>query len=159
MKTTLRPATKDDFYDLYLWRNDPVTVANSTNAHSVSFKDHEQWFLRTLNSDACALLIGRAGRVGKIGVIRFDAQQADWWGDESWMVSITIAPECRGKGYGKRLLRHGCHFMGDDKTFFATIKWTNTPSIKTFTGCGFKRYSEIGKNFWLYRRGIRVAEG
>lgn len=135
----LRPATMEDAELLYRYRTDSVTRAMFLTDGPSSRDAHDQWLAMALRIDtAPCLYIAERGGV-PVGTGRFDRQA----NGEAW-VSITIAPECRGKGYAEPLLtalaeearRHGCVALR------ATIKSENLPSLRAFLAAGFRPVGE-----------------
>ena len=47
-KLTIRNATLEDCDDLFLWRNDPLSVEMSSTQSTVSQKDHQSWIKKIL---------------------------------------------------------------------------------------------------------------
>jgi L-amino acid N-acyltransferase YncA len=65
-------------------------------------------------------------------------------------VSINVAPEQRGKGYGSRILNDAIelfHSVAGDILLLAEIKRGNEASLRIFERCGFAR--EADKDGWL----------
>jgi len=143
----LLPVTWDDSADLLRWRNDPTTRNNSRSNKVVSQEDHDAWMA------ACMSPAHPKGKVWvadvdgtSVGVIRINLDLE---------VSITVAPEHRGKGYAKEMLRQVCaKFQGnyyDTYCLDAEIKTTNVASQYVFEQCGFKMISCDGE-YMQYRR-------
>jgi RimJ/RimL family protein N-acetyltransferase len=126
----IRRATMDDALEVLEWRNDPQTVAVSKTG-AVSVTDHLAWFARSIDNPARDYFIAHAdGR--RIGMVRFDLS------GDAWLVSINIAPDERGKGYGERVLRQAMAEVGS-RRFVAEIKADNAASIRIFERCGFRQ--------------------
>jgi pseudaminic acid synthase len=95
---TLRRATSDDAARLLAWRNDPQTRANSITNDLVTREQHEAFLARSLSAQDRWLFVGEAGL--PVGTIRLDID-----GAAAMEVSLTVAPDARGKGYSVALLR------------------------------------------------------
>lgn len=138
----LLPVTWDDSADLLRWRNDPVTCANSRSNKPVSPEDHEAWMTACMSPSKPKGEVWVADVDGtSVGVIRvsFDS-----------VISITVAPEHRGRGHAKEMLRQLCAKYKDCR-LDAEIKTTNTASQYVFEQCGFKMISSDGE-FMQYRK-------
>jgi spore coat polysaccharide biosynthesis protein SpsF len=93
----LRPATIEDAEDILRWRNDPSTRENSFTKGEISLASHINWLTKKLANPDCHIFIMMDGKA-KVGNIRVDVTEGV--GEISYM----IAPECRGKGYGKKII-------------------------------------------------------
>lgn len=146
----LRRATANDAKNLFVWRNDAETRANSRQQEPVSWEDHLVWIECAIdpgNPDNF-VIIAEDDR-GAIGMIRFLGRDGD-----NYEVSINIAPERRGEGNGGEFLKLACARM---KGFLvAEIRSGNFASRKIFEQCGFEELS-ANKDFLLYRRLRREA--
>lgn len=144
----LRPATMMDSDKLFAWRNDPVTQACSRSTAPVPRADHDRWmkFNVLLGYPQHIVLIADS-EFGAVGVVRFDAEKNDAL---SYEVSITIAPNHRGKGVARGILHTACGYM-DEYTINAEVKSDNTKSRHIFEQCGFE---EIGRSngYLQYRK-------
>src|SRR5712671_2099135 len=99
----LLPVTWDDSADLLRWRNDPVTRANSHSTGEVSQEDHDAWMTACMSPSHPKGQVWIADVDGtSVGVIRVNPECE---------VSITVAPEHRGKGYSKQMLKQVCEKM------------------------------------------------
>ncbi|MBC7952778.1 MAG: UDP-2,4-diacetamido-2,4,6-trideoxy-beta-L-altropyranose hydrolase [Rhodospirillaceae bacterium] len=135
----LRRAGWDDSDDLLAWRNDPQTRATARNTGLVPVENHLAWLTAVLADPNRLLLVGeQAGE--KVGTIRFDRQDED-----SWEVSITVAPSARGRGMGNRLLAAGIAIQPkllDGGVLLATVGTGNMPSRRIFETNGFTLVDE-----------------
>ncbi len=94
----LRPALASDAITLWRWRNDPQTRAASFSGVTVELAEHERWLQETLGRADRRLYVAHAdGR--DVATARLDVQGADA------VVSLTVAPEWRGRGIATRVLR------------------------------------------------------
>jgi len=102
-----RPATVRDARLLWQWRNDPLTRAGSRSPEEVSWEDHLRWLTSSLARPDRLLLVVQDG-AGPVGTVRWDLDgQAEGpaEGEREWEVSITVAPDRRGRSLGRPLLR------------------------------------------------------
>lgn len=137
---TMRPATAADSDLLLAWRNDPGTQAASRSTAPVPREDHERWMqFNVFYGYPQHLVMIADSDIGSVGVVRFDMDKADVLSCE---VSITIAPEHRGKGMAKDVLSQACGYMGDC-TIAAEVRKDNLGSRRLFEKCGFE---EIGRS-------------
>ena len=144
----LRPATMMDSDKLFAWRNDPVTQACSRSTAPVARADHDRWmkFNVLLGYPQHIVLIADS-EFGSVGVIRFDINKSDVMDCE---VSITVAPEHRGKKVARGILQTACSYM-DEYTINAEIKPENAPSRRIFEQCGFDEISR-SSGYLQYRK-------
>ena len=141
---TIMPATAVDRDDLFAWRNDPLTQRVSKNSVPIKWETHVAWFAAALASPDRTIYIGYSG-TSKIGSIRFDRT-----GDaqHQFLVSIMIAPEQRGRGFGGALLRAGIGTL-PDALLKAEIAADNIASRRIFEACGFERIPDDGDSALL----------
>ena len=135
---SLRPATGDDTALLLAWRNDATTRANSIHGAEVSVADHTAWLAKTLASDDRKLFVAvREGAA--VGQIRLDRVAG-----ASWEISITVAPEARGKGLSSAMLAAAeapAKELGA-KRLVAVIKKGNDASVRAFKGAGYYGFAD-----------------
>lgn len=131
------------------WRNDPTTMQMSFT--HVTVESIEKFFPKFLKSyfafadlpSVFALMNGK-----KIAVLRFDsAEDPKDHMRKSAEVSINLAPEWRGKGFGTQILRQIKNWAAAQgyQTLIAKIKTKNLASIKTFQNADFKLFK---KKLW-----------
>jgi RimJ/RimL family protein N-acetyltransferase len=142
-KIELRSASMDDAELLWLWRNDPVTRAQSRNTEPVSWADHVRWLSFTLADPTRHLFIAESGGT-PIGMIRFDP--AEGGTDE---VSINVAPDRRWHGLGAAILKIGCAQIHSQR-IVASVSESNHPSRRLFESCGFKPAESAEPGFLRY---------
>ena len=140
-RVTLRPATKVDEALLLAWANDPVTRAAGFRPEPIPADQHAAWFADRLLSTTSRLLIGVADDVpvGQIRLDRLDSGRVE--------IGIAVAPEMRGRGIGRILLRLGKDEARRDPALGSTslvarIRPENAASIALFTGAGFRLAGE-----------------
>ena len=122
-------------------RNDEETRRMSINSEFISWVDHKSWFKNILNDKNTYIYVGKFKKQ-IIGIVRFNKIENN---PNKFTVNINIAPEMRGKGYGKTLLKKGINeFSCENKTakyLKAEIKKSNHKSKKVFLNNGFKETS------------------
>jgi len=137
-KVVLRPATIDDADLLLTWANDPASRAASFSSRPIEPSEHATWLAGRLADAACAIWIGlAAAETRPIGVVRFERD-----GDGIADVSVAVAPDARGLGFGSALLHAGLDAARATlrpRAFRAWVKLGNEPSIRLFEAAGFRR--------------------
>lgn len=147
MSLELRPLVLADGEDLLVWRNDPVTRANSLDTAPVERERHFDWLHHAL-ADPERLLLMAERDGGRLGMVRFDTCRKG-----EWRVSISIAPEARGRGIGRVLLALAIQRLERLRgrgVLVAEIRAANDPSRRIFAACGFCQVDE--ENGVLYYR-------
>ena len=137
-----RPALPEDAMDVLHWRNDPKARAMSRQDGPIDEAVHRAWYSQVLSDPDRLLIIGVL--VGqKIGMVRFDRRQLP-----VWEVSITLVPEVRGRGLGRRLLEMALkrlHSVHGSAEVLAAARSSNEPSVKLFRSLGFLWKSDDGQ--------------
>lgn len=93
----LREVTEADIDITYKWANDPITRQNSFNTSYIKFEEHAAWFERMLSRQDVKMYIMVDGSV-PVGQIRIKIINGE--GE----ISYSIAPDKRGKGYGRKIV-------------------------------------------------------
>lgn len=131
----LRPVTQADEALLLRWANDPATRAASRVHDPIVPADHHRWLERRLATpDDARLWIGEIDGV-PIGVVRFERRTAT-----AVEISITVAPDARGRGLARPLLDAGvavARAAFGPMTIRADILPGNDASLRLFRGAGF----------------------
>jgi UDP-2,4-diacetamido-2,4,6-trideoxy-beta-L-altropyranose hydrolase len=114
---------------LWVWANEPEARALSLSPDPIPWETHQAWFAARVHSTACLFYIAADQHGSLIGQIRYDIT-----GDEA-VVSVSIAKEARGHGYGAALIIRGSERCFADKpvqTIRAYVKPNNVASVKAF---------------------------
>ena len=132
----LRPATAEDEAMLLEWANDPGTRAASRSHEPIPPADHQRWLVRRLATpDDARIWIGESDGL-PIGVVRFERR-----GPDRVEVSITVAPDARGRGLARPLLEEGivaARAVFGRVTILADVLPGNEASMRLFGAAGFK---------------------
>jgi RimJ/RimL family protein N-acetyltransferase len=152
---TIVAATSADGRELFDWRNDPGTRRASKHSAPIAWETHAAWFAVALASPDRTIYIGHS-ESKKIGCIRFDRIRDS---GEKFLVSIVIAPQERGRGFGLALLRSGIAIL-PTAGLEAEIAIGNLASQRIFEACGFERiFDESDDQFLRYRRASVASSG
>jgi RimJ/RimL family protein N-acetyltransferase len=139
----LRPAELEDGEMLRRWRNDSLTRSASHTSAPVSRADHLAWLAQVLREPSRRLYVAEADGVA-VGTVRAD------WRDESWLLSWTVAPEHRGRGYGKAMVALAAEMTPG--RLRAEIKAGNAASVAIAEAAGL-RLSREADGLLLFHRG------
>lgn len=143
MMVFLRRAQMEDMDLIYEWANDPVTRANSFQQETIPYEVHQQWFQGVMQDPKVILYILMDEQI-PVGQIRIRVE------GDTGEISYSIAPEHRGKGYGRKLLSLAEESIRRDaasvKKLIARVKPENAVSGYLFETEGFrKQYLEYEK--------------
>jgi UDP-2,4-diacetamido-2,4,6-trideoxy-beta-L-altropyranose hydrolase len=122
----IRTATRQDSRQVWAWRHDPMSRANSRNSEPIAWANHERWFTR------------------------FDHST-----DAELEVSINLAPGKRGFGLGAKLLAIACAAVNGERpcaALVAQIKKDNLRSQRIFEACQFNLVATASDDLLAYRR-------
>lgn len=132
---TLRPAQKDDCFLIWEWANDPVTRAQSFSTHFIPRENHRRWFHQKLNETTTLFYIALGPENRPIGQIRYQIENT------SAVVSVSVAPDSRGLGYGAAIIQSGSQEIWQTThvdLIHAYIKSENIASLRAFEKAGFE---------------------
>jgi UDP-2,4-diacetamido-2,4,6-trideoxy-beta-L-altropyranose hydrolase len=135
----LRRATKADVDLLWTWANDPPTRAASFSTDSIPWETHQRWFEEKLRDPNCLLYIGELPDT-TVGQVRIDCQ-----GTEG-VLSLSVASNQRGNGYGQALLVRACQVAFETRglnQIHAFIKPENKASVRLFQKAGFEEHGTV----------------
>lgn len=124
---TLRAARFVDCLDVYRWNFAPDVRAQSNTQLHVELCDHSKWFSRRLRSADPIWIVQE--NFQPIGVVRLDRT------GEMARISISLAPDARGRNIGRRAIELACKASG--YAVIAEVAVTNTASQRCFEACGF----------------------
>jgi UDP-2,4-diacetamido-2,4,6-trideoxy-beta-L-altropyranose hydrolase len=133
-QTTLRRVLADDCRLLFSWANDPATRSASFRSAELLWEDHQEWFSQRLEDPQTVIYIGEDSSGNALGQSRFQCQS------DRATVSIVVAPEFRGAGWGRELIAFSIRMLAREKFVRhvdAFIKAGNLPSIRMFESAGF----------------------
>jgi spore coat polysaccharide biosynthesis predicted glycosyltransferase SpsG/RimJ/RimL family protein N-acetyltransferase len=145
-----RAATVTDAELLHGWRNDEATRRWSRSSEPVPWVDHLLWLEGSLaREDRLLLVIEQAGVA--VGTVRWDRED-----DGSWEVSITVAPEHRGRRLAGPILRAGEEELRSRRgaiTVRAAVHRRNAASERLFRAAGYEpEDAERAAGFATYRK-------
>lgn len=131
----LRRARAEDSRMLWEWANDSITRANSFSSAPISWETHTEWFAQKLVNENCIFFVAQDCWGEPIGQIRFDIQNSEA------VVSTSIAPQMRGRGYGARLIARGAvelFVTSETQIIHAFVKPENEISLRAFLNAEYK---------------------
>ena len=132
----LRRAEEADCLLLWKWSNEPEVRAVSFSSEPIPWTDHERWFVERLGDPNSLLYVALDSGDRAIGQVRFQLK------DGHAIVSIVLASEFRGQGYGKIVLAKAQEevFASAGVTCIdAYVKPDNEASLRLFAEAGFKQ--------------------
>lgn len=145
---TIVPATKTDLDGQLImkWRNDPDTLQNSFN------KLPKEW--STFKDEYYHNYFKNIPLFASIDDTKYAFVSFVYHNDSQVKIGINLAPEHRGKGLSKKIVRAAIDYLKETypeiKTIQAFIKEYNTPSIRLFEGLGFELQNDsVVKEFQL----------
>lgn len=130
----IRPVSDQDVHLLWKWVNEPDTRASAFRSDPIPWEEHRAWFGRKYGDAQCRMYILEADGL-PAGQVRFEVDP-----EGRAEVDISIAAECRSRGYGAEALRlAAARFFADtDCTdLVAHIKPGNAASVRAFEKAGF----------------------
>jgi len=143
MNLVWREARQADADVLWRWANDRETRQNSFSRSPIPYAAHVAWLEQRLASDATRIWIFSDGEA-PVGQVRFDIA------DGVAEIGITVAPERRGRGYGKAMLQQAIRCLheerGDHVRPRASVLARNEASLRLFKACGFEEVSTVRRD-------------
>ncbi|QRP45829.1 GNAT family N-acetyltransferase [Amycolatopsis sp. FDAARGOS 1241] len=142
-----REAVEADAELLLAWRNDPRTREASRSTGVIALADHVRWLRGVLASPDRLLLVISEGEQ-PVGTVRFDREAPG-----EWEVSITLAPESRGRGLSREVLAEGEQALSERhevRAVLAAVHEDNAASAALFEGAGYVESAPAEAGFrWL----------
>ena len=128
-----RPAVAGDAQTLFDWRNDETTRLNSRSQEPLSWDGHVGWLERCL-ADPQRILLMVGDSAGDVATVRWD-RRAEF----DWEVSITVAPQHRGRRLGRAVLAAGERALDvpGPVRMLAGIHHDNAASRRLFRAAGY----------------------
>ncbi len=131
----LRPVQSADCRLLWAWANDPGVRAVSFSSAPIAWEPHVRWFQTRLADPHCLFYLAVNEAETPIGQVRLDVE------DNAAVISVSLAPEMRGQGYGGEILRIAAataFATAPVATIHAYIKPDNDASVRAFQKAGFR---------------------
>ena len=121
---------------LWEWANDPVTRTVSFTSDAIPWETHWAWLKQKLADGRVHYFIAVAEHGDPVAQVRFEVE------GERAVVSVSVAPGERRKGYGVEALRLGAAELRRAtavRAVDAYIKPGNSASEKAFHAAGYVR--------------------
>jgi RimJ/RimL family protein N-acetyltransferase len=132
MNIKIREVTIADAQLLFGWANDVGTRKSSFNSDPIEWNDHLAWLNNKLSDLSCTMFIFLQNNKA-VGLVRIET-------DENSVISVTVAPDQRGKGLGTEMLKMSCYrfWQQSDRPVLVYIKEDNMVSLRAAEKAGFK---------------------
>jgi len=133
---SLRLVGESDCRLLFEWADDPVARAASFHSGAISWEEHARWFAERLQDPQSLIYIGENAAGEPVGVVRFQIN------GEIAALSVNVAPEFRGQGWGRELIVFSAHSLVRERSVRrvdAFVKPDNHASVRLFEASGFLR--------------------
>jgi RimJ/RimL family protein N-acetyltransferase len=130
----LRLVQAGDCSMIWEWANDPTIRSVSFSSEPIPWESHSKWFFAKLLDPNCLFFMVLGPNDIPIGQIRYEVD-----GNEA-VVSVSLAPGQRGKGYGSQVIQSASQKVFDSthvELIHAYVKPNNLSSIRAFTSAGF----------------------
>ncbi|MGC9976217.1 MAG: UDP-2,4-diacetamido-2,4,6-trideoxy-beta-L-altropyranose hydrolase [Syntrophales bacterium] len=137
---SLRDVTDLDRELIWHWTNDKETRKASYSRVHISWEEHIRWFDSVHRKKNHRFYIASNESKNPVGQIRFAIDGKDA------VVSFSVAPESRRRGYGKKILIKAAKKLFDEtniEQISAYVKFENMPSLKVFHNAGFRVVEEV----------------
>lgn len=133
-----RMATMDDAEMLMRWRNDPLTVASFRSQRAVSLIEHQKWLRERIARGDPTFIVFEDDANPPVGTVHMNPMEHK---ENAFEVSVTVAPEARGRGLGGKMLQALDY---PEATLYTEIKFDNKASEKSFASAGFVQIGSYG---------------
>jgi UDP-2,4-diacetamido-2,4,6-trideoxy-beta-L-altropyranose hydrolase len=130
----LRMAQQSDCRLLFDWASDARARAASFRSSVISWEEHTLWFAERLQDKQSVMFIGENAASEPVGLVRFQLR------DRTAVVSVNVAPEFRGQGWGGELISFSIASLTRSfsvQRIDAFVKPSNQASIQLFESSGF----------------------
>jgi len=130
----LRPVRAEDCRLIWEWANDPVARALSFSTEKIPWEQHVAWFESKRTDPSIRFYIAVDKNDVPAGQIRYQIN------GQAAVVSVSLAPEQRGRGYGVEIIQMGTRELWvttKANIIHAYIKQDNIASIRAFAKAGF----------------------
>jgi UDP-2,4-diacetamido-2,4,6-trideoxy-beta-L-altropyranose hydrolase len=137
---TLRDVTDLDRELIWHWANDEETRKASYSQANISWDEHIRWFDSVQRQKNHRFYIANNGCKKPVGQIRFALDGKDA------IVSFSVAPESRRRGYGKEILIKAAKKLFNEtniEQISAYVKSENILSLRVFQKAGFRMMGNV----------------
>ncbi len=137
---TLREVTCLDRELIWHWANDKETRKASYSQAHISWDEHIRWFDSVYRQKNHRFYIANNGSKTPVGQIRFAIDGKDA------IVSFSVDPESRRRGYGKDILIKAAKILFNEtniEQISAYVKSENEASLMVFQKAGFRTVAEV----------------
>ncbi|MGB3492761.1 MAG: GNAT family protein [Elainellaceae cyanobacterium] len=142
---------------LWEWANDAIVRAASFSSDPIPWDSHIRWLSQKLNEPNCLFYIASDENNIPIGQVRFDVDPSE---PDVAEISINLAPNQRGYGYGSKLIdiaiAHLFRTISIQRVR-ALIKPDNRASIAAFERSHFQKIAlrQVSGNLALQYERVR----
>lgn len=142
----IKDADNSDSFDIFEWRNDPISCQMFVSNKKVTLEEHKKWIESSLRNPLRKIYIGIL-KDEKVGICRFDIDSKL----TSAEVSINLNPTMRGKNLSYQLLSESIktYKKTNQIRLTATIKKENKASLIIFQKCSFSIVDQDGSYYHL----------
>lgn len=137
---TLREVTDLDRELIWQWANDEETRKASYSQAYISWDEHILWFDSVQRQKNHRFYIANNGGKKPVGQIRFASD------DKDTIVSFSVAPDSRRRGYGKEILVKAAAKLFNEtniEQISAYVKSENMLSLRVFQKAGFRMMENV----------------
>lgn len=140
-RVALRPANETDCRMIWDWANDQAVREASFSSETIPWETHVKWFQSKLHDAGYEIYIAHNEAGEQLGQVRFELGQDDA------VISVSLAPSCRNRGYGRRIIALGTQKIlerGRVNQVRALVKKNNIASIRAFERALFEKQEAGG---------------
>lgn len=153
----LRSVTTDDARLLWEWTNDPAVRASGRSPAPIPWESHVVWLSHRLADPASSMWLAAAPDSRPVGVVRFKQEGA------AAEISVSVAPERRGQGWGPALIDAGVRRVFAEPSLdrvVARIKPHNHASRSSFEDAAFTSAGEGDEDgiHWVFYERARSSD-
>lgn len=135
----IRKVELEDAEGLFELSNDSTVRQNSINHKKIGWQQHVQWLRSKIIDPNCRFFVITDKSETLVGQVRYDLS-----GERTAIVSISISPSFRGRGFASYILIESSRILFKEDNSLelvkAYIRPENEGSIISFTKAGYKQY-------------------
>lgn len=142
----IRPLSLDDEKLLLNWRNDPKTIQASVSRKEISEASHREWMRERIFNPLQSVFIYEANGV-PVGTFTLILKGLD-----TLEISYMVAPDARGLGVGKAMLKAAVNSIRGNWQLIARARKENLPSQKVLEHIGMKFEGDDSEYFFYWMK-------